>query len=114
MTLKNKFTFSLTESDINTICFALCLLPELEFDLDFAQQSINDTLCKSCIHKIESGDENFSANEFRIIYCALSALDEVIRGEWDFDPDVISKCQQYMFNVNKLLPKFEEILPEDV
>lgn len=107
-----KFSLTLTESDINTIYFALNILPELDYDLSYTQQSINDSLCKTCIDKINAQKSDFSANEIRIIYCALGALNEVIRGEWDIDSDLISTCRQYMFNVNKLLPKFEEILPD--
>lgn len=110
----SRLPLALTESDANTIYFALSILPELNYGLSDAQQSINDSLCETCIDKINAQESNFSANEIRIIYCALGALNEVIRGEFEIDRDLISMCHQYMFNVNKLLPKFENMLPDSV
>lgn len=105
------FGFSLTESDVKTLILGLSVLPHLDFELDPIQQSINDALCSTCIDKISHESTDFSANEIRIIFCALTTMDEIIRGEWELEPALISECHNFMFNVNKLLPKFEKFLP---
>lgn len=109
MKIKN---IQLEESDAQALILALHLLPTLDMGCSDVQQSINDTICETCIRKISNGDTLFSANEIRILYCAIAAMDEVIRDKYDIPADEQKQYCQYVFNVNKLLPIFESLLPE--
>lgn len=108
-----KPVINLTSSDIEVIQYALSLLPMLDYDLSDAQQFTNNSLCTSCLEKISNNMQNFSLNETRVIYCALGAMNEIIQNEFDIEPEIIARCQSYLFTVNKLLPLFEATLPID-
>lgn len=109
----NKFNYELNSSDVETILLGLSVLPMLDFDLSNAQQAINDSLCKSCFNKLTNGESDFNINEIRIISCALDAMDEIIRDEFDIEPEIAMECKKHLFTINKLMPVFENMLPSE-
>lgn len=102
----------LTESDAQALVIALELLPTIDMDIPVVQQSINNALCDTCIEKIINVEPTFSANEIRIIYCALAVMEEVIQGKHNVPKKEQQLYSQYIFNINKLLPIFDDLLPE--
>lgn len=71
----SKFEYSLSDSDITAITFALQLLPSLRLEGDNEiQADINYQLCLSAGYKIIHREPNISPNEFRVIFCALQAI----------------------------------------
>ena len=113
----SKFEYSLSDSDITAITFALQLLPSLRLEGDNEiQADINYQLCLSAGYKIIHREPNISPNEFRVIFCALQASQLINRNDLDLDveidSDIKKQCNTYFFTVNKLVAALEPFLPE--
>ena len=107
--LKN-FSYSLTEADIKAITYALSILPSINIEQSDVQAEINYQLCISAGTKLIKHEDNFSANELRIIYCSLQAAQLINSGELNVDTSVKKECANYLFTINKLLSVFESSL----
>ena len=84
----SKFEYSLSDSDIQAITFALELFPSLELEGDNEiQANINYQLCLSVGRKIIHHEPNISANEFRVVYCALQAVQLINSNDLDVEID---------------------------
>lgn len=107
--MKN-FSYSFTEADIKAITYALSILPSMNIEQNDAQAEINYQLCISAGTKLIKHKNNFSANEVRIIYCSLQAVQLINSGKLNADADVKKECANYFFTINKLLSDFESLL----
>ena len=61
-----KLSFNLSAADLNTIIFALGILPELELEDTPEQADINQLCCVSAVHKITSGNTKLTAKDFTV------------------------------------------------
>ena len=102
-----KLSFNLSAADLNTIIFALGILPELELEDTPEQADINQLCCMSAVHKITSGNTKLTANEFRVISGAIQALYLIIHGELEVEPKTKAECSRYVFDVNRMMPMFD-------
>lgn len=111
----SKFEYSLSDSDIQAITFALELFPSLELEGENEiQANINYQLCLSVGRKIIHHEPNISANEFRVVFCALQAVQLINSNDLDveIDSDIKKQCNTYFFTVNKLVAALEPFLPK--
>lgn len=101
------FSYKLSTADLNTIMFALGILPELELEDTPEQANLNQLCCMSAAHKLTNGDTKFTANEFRIISAAIQVVYLIIHGELDVDSETKKECSRYVFDINRLMSVFD-------
>lgn len=101
-------TYSLSDSDIDAITFALTILPSLELEETEAQAAINYQCCCSAGEKLIKHRSDIKPNEFRIIYASLQAVQLINQGELEVDAETKKKCNNYLFVVNKLVSVFDK------
>lgn len=102
MTLE-QFINSLSASDIEAIAFALSVLPSLGMEDSTVQAAVNRQCCIAASSKITRGDANLSANEFRVLYSAVQAVQLINSGGLSVVSSNIKKqCNRYLFTINKL------------
>lgn len=101
-------TYSLSDSDIEAITFALTVLPTLGLEDTESQAAINYQCCCSAGEKLVKHDTNIAPNEFRVILASLQAVQLINQGEFDADQETKKKCSNYLFTVNKLVSVFEK------
>lgn len=100
MTLE-QFINSLSASDIEAIAFALS--PSLGLEDNAVQAAVNRQCCVSASSKVTRGDANLSANEFRVLYSAVQAVQIINSGGLSaVSSDIKKQCNRYLFTVNKL------------
>lgn len=99
--------YSLNDTDIEAITFALSILPSLHLEDDELQAAINSQLCESAGVKLLGHNFNISANEGRVISCALQAVQLINTGDLPVSSEIKEKCKGYLFTVNKLSSVFE-------
>ena len=99
--------YSLNDTDIEAITFALSILPSLHLEDDELQADINSQLCESAGVKLLCHNFNISANEGRVISCALQAVQLINTGDLSVSSEIKEKCKGYLFTVNKLSSVFE-------
>ena len=96
--------YSLSDSDIEAITFALSILPSLGLDDSKLQAANNYQLCTSAGAKLISRNFAISVYEARVISCALQAVQLINSGGLSFvSSDVKKRCSNYLFTVNKLV-----------
>lgn len=100
-------SYSFSDSDIETITFALTILPSLETEETEAQAIINYQCCCSATEKLIKHDTNIMPNEFRVILVSLQAVQLINQGELEVDQETKQKCSGYLFTVNKLVSIFD-------
>ena len=99
--------YSLNDTDIEAITFALSILPSLHLEDDELQAAINSQLCESAGVKLLGHNFNISANEGRVISCALQAVQLINTGDLPVSSSSLKeKCKGYLFTVNKLVSVF--------
>lgn len=102
MTL-DQFINSLSASDIEAIAFALSVLPSLDMEDNAVQAAVNRQCCITASSKVARGDANLSANEFRVLYSAVQAVQIINSGGLSaVSSDIKKQCNRYLFTVNKL------------
>lgn len=102
MTLE-QFINSLSASDIEAIAFALSVLPSLGMEDNAVQAAVNRQCCVAASSKVTRGDANLSANEFRVLYSAVQAVQIINSGGLSaVSADIKKQCNRYLFTVNKL------------
>lgn len=99
---------SVSSEDVIAISFALSILPELELEDSDSQADINYHLCMSALEKLSNQQANFSANEYRVIYSSLLAVQMINRGEIKVDTETKKECSNYLFTINRLVSTFSE------
>ena len=103
---------SLSDNDVQTILFALSVLPTLNLESSEAQSKINLDLCVSAAEKLANADNDFLPNEIRVISGALTACKYILSGDLTSCQDVLIECRKYTFSINKLEPVFFDMLSD--
>lgn len=104
--MKNiKYSFS--DADIDAITYALSILPSLGLEDNAVQANINYQLCVSAGSKLIKRDTSILPNEFRVISCALQAVQLINQGGLSADEETKQECARYLFTVNKLVSVFD-------
>lgn len=104
----NYISYSLYDSDIDAITFALTILPSLGLEETEVQAAINYQCCCSAVEKLIKRDTNIAPNEFRIILASLQAVQLINQGRLEADQETKKKCNDYLFTVNKLVSVFDK------
>lgn len=116
MKSNNLGNLNLSSADISAILCALPLVLQIETDPP-AQNLINSALCESASRKLINHAPSFSADEIRIISCAIDAALCVISGDemadmFDVDADWMSDLSRYFFTLNRLSPIYRGFVDE--
>lgn len=97
--------YSFSDSDVETIIFALTVFPGLSVEDDKRQVIANFYRCNSAISKLRKHNLNISPSEFRVILASLQAVQLVNLGELVASQEVKKDCGNYLRAVNKLVPQ---------
>lgn len=116
--MKNKIhsNIELNQSDTNAILCALPLVMAFETDSP-AQRLLNTASCESATKKLLNHESSLSADEIRVVSCAISAAVCVISGDemadmFDVDPEWKQELSHHFFTLNRLDPIFDSLVDE--
>lgn len=106
----------INQNDRSAILCALPLVAQIETGIP-AQDIINAASRESAANKLLNHAPSFSADEIRIISCAIDAAICVISGDemadmFDVDADWMSDLSNYFFTLNRLNPIFKGFVDE--
>lgn len=107
---------NITQADRFAILCALPLVTQIETGIP-AQDIINAGSCESAENKLLNHAPSFSADEIRVISCAIDAAICVISGGemadmFDVDADWMSDLSNHFFTLNRLNPIFKGFVDE--
>lgn len=108
--MMSKQNIQLSKGDVDTILFALSILPAFQARLCVGevQADINTSLCISAAEKLIYRRSDLSANERRIILASLSCVLSICRGEIDASANDRTECGKYFFSVNSLVSRIPD------
>lgn len=106
----------INQNDRSAILCALPLVAQIETGIP-AQGIINAASRESAADKLLNHAPSFSADEIRIISCAIDAAICVISGDemadmFDVDADWMRDLSNYFFTLNRLNPIFKGFVDE--
>lgn len=109
---KNNPKMSLSDSDIVAILYALETIDA--FPCETPEQKLVNILCRdAAAAKLESKERRFSANEIRIISCAIDGVILYLSGQYPevtLDPELHNIVSKNLFVYNKLSPYYRDLM----
>ena len=116
MKSNNIGNLNLSSSDVSAILCAIPLILQIETGIP-AQNLINSASCESASRKLHKHAPSFSADEIRIISCAIDAALCVISGDetadmFDVDADWMRDLSRHFFTLNRLNPIYKGLVDE--
>lgn len=106
-----KFTYPLSDNDIQTLMDALAVMVNVIPGSDlFPPETIDLALFYSeqIVETFSSHNTNISRNMLQTLYMALTVADGIISGDIPADEESKKICQNSVFGILKLLPVFDE------
>ena len=105
-----------SQTDISAILCAIPLVSQFETDFP-AQKLINAASSESAVRKLLNHAPTFTADEVRVISCAISAAMSVISGDdmadmFDVDTEWTQDLSRYFFTFTRLEPIFDGLVDE--
>jgi hypothetical protein len=98
---------NLSSADVDTIIFALSVIPKLHLEYTPEQALLNQASCTSAAKKLPLRNIPFSDDELRVISSAVQAVDMINRGLLAVEPSLKKECSSYLFTINHLCSLFD-------